>query len=387
MPKEQKFENCRAIVKILSTAVILDILQSDNGGEFAGKCIAYLKQYFKKINIEKWRAWKPSTQGFIERMHTKCKLRHMKIFWIVFIAKNMLFAVSEKNHYAIATVEFMWDSNVLWEAETEYGKTAVHQVMSEVLEKDPNLLIKVEVKNQLMVMADNIWNEKDKLSTDEEREIHNAEKLSLEIQAKVIDGKPSTLQRSRAPTYGSVYGPDILLTSVYYEHLNQLGWFQFCLHGTTMVNAVSNQMKNLHAKVNQHYQLLHENTSYVLPRQTYIYSSIHGQLFTNPMIPSIAGFGQWRKPQIFFFFKNNNFAKNLSLSLDYFGHLILLLLVRILINCILHLMPQITLCSPLFTQLALYLSQMCLFSPLPASAVLFLVHNHYLLLLIHPQWY
>jgi hypothetical protein len=56
MPKEQKFENCRAIVKILSTAVILDILQSDNGGEFAGKCIAYLKQYFKKINIEKWRA-------------------------------------------------------------------------------------------------------------------------------------------------------------------------------------------------------------------------------------------------------------------------------------------------------------------------------------------
>lgn len=45
---------------------------------------------------------------------------------------------------------------MLWEAETEYGKTAVHQVMSEVLEKDPNLLIKVEVKNQLMVMADNI---------------------------------------------------------------------------------------------------------------------------------------------------------------------------------------------------------------------------------------
>jgi hypothetical protein len=76
-----------------------------------------------------------------------------------------------------------------------------------------------------------------------------------------------------------------------------------------MDNAVSNQMKNLHAKVNQHYQLLHENTSYVLPRQTYIYSSIHRQLFTNPMIPSIAGFGQWRKPQISSFSKTTILPK------------------------------------------------------------------------------
>jgi hypothetical protein len=35
--------------------------------------------------------------------------------------------------------------------------------------------------------------------------------------------------RSRAPTYGSLHGPDVLLTSVYYEQYHQLGWFQMCL--------------------------------------------------------------------------------------------------------------------------------------------------------------
>jgi uncharacterized protein with HEPN domain len=39
--------------------------------------------------------------------------------------------------------------------------------------------------------------------------------------------KPSG--RSRAHTYGSLLGPDILLTSAYYEQFYQLGWFQLCL--------------------------------------------------------------------------------------------------------------------------------------------------------------
>jgi hypothetical protein len=35
--------------------------------------------------------------------------------------------------------------------------------------------------------------------------------------------------RSRAPTYGSVYGPDIFLTSAYYEQFHTLTWYQLCL--------------------------------------------------------------------------------------------------------------------------------------------------------------
>jgi hypothetical protein len=35
--------------------------------------------------------------------------------------------------------------------------------------------------------------------------------------------------RSRAPTFGSLHGPDVLLTQTYYEQYYQLSWYQFCL--------------------------------------------------------------------------------------------------------------------------------------------------------------
>jgi hypothetical protein len=70
----------RAMVRILSTAVLPDILQSDNGGEFLGQCIAYLKQYFKTVHIVKGRARKPSTQGSVERGNAPFKIALEK--WI-----------------------------------------------------------------------------------------------------------------------------------------------------------------------------------------------------------------------------------------------------------------------------------------------------------------
>ena len=39
--------------------------------------------------------------------------------------------------------------------------------------------------------------------------------------------------RSRAPAYGSLLGPDILLSTAYYEQFHQLGWFQLCLGRAT----------------------------------------------------------------------------------------------------------------------------------------------------------
>ncbi len=36
------------------------------------------------------------------------------------------------------------------------------------------------------------------------------------------------------PTYGSLAGPDILLTNAYYEQFHKLGWFQFCLGRITL---------------------------------------------------------------------------------------------------------------------------------------------------------
>jgi hypothetical protein len=128
--------------------------------------------------------------------------------------------------------------------------------------------------------------------------------------------------RSRAPTYGSLHGPDVLLTSAYYEQYHQLGWFQLCLgrigklwskavsayyantcpkfdsgrwatsviaimwqftkqlwlhrnqiiHGRTVDEAATNQMACLHDKVKFLYKQYEDNSSYVLPRHEYLFT-------------------------------------------------------------------------------------------------------------------
>ena len=57
----------RAMIRILSSSVIPEILQSDKGSEFLGKCIAYIKQYFPTVNIVKGKPQRPQTQGSIEK--------------------------------------------------------------------------------------------------------------------------------------------------------------------------------------------------------------------------------------------------------------------------------------------------------------------------------
>ncbi len=57
----------RALVRILSTVVIPEILQSDNGSEFLGKYINYIKKYYGTVNIVKGRPRRPQTQGSVEK--------------------------------------------------------------------------------------------------------------------------------------------------------------------------------------------------------------------------------------------------------------------------------------------------------------------------------
>lgn len=127
---------------------------------------------------------------------------------------------------------------------------------------------------------------------------------------------------SHAPTYGSLFCPDMILTGAYFEQFNQLGLFQVCLgrisklwsravssyhastspvfdtdrwatsfisllwkftrkmwnyrnqivHGATVDEAVSTQMSLLHEKVTSLYNKYTENPSYVLPRHEYLFT-------------------------------------------------------------------------------------------------------------------
>jgi hypothetical protein len=59
-------ETVRALVLIISTAVILEILQYDNGSEFLGKCIQYVKEFFKTVKIVKGKPHHPNKQVSVE---------------------------------------------------------------------------------------------------------------------------------------------------------------------------------------------------------------------------------------------------------------------------------------------------------------------------------
>jgi hypothetical protein len=53
--------------KILGTAVMPEILYSDIGTEFLGKCIGFIKKYYKTISIVKGWPYHPQSQGSVER--------------------------------------------------------------------------------------------------------------------------------------------------------------------------------------------------------------------------------------------------------------------------------------------------------------------------------
>jgi hypothetical protein len=61
------------LIQIISSSVIPEILQSDNGPEFVGKCIKMIKTFYDYIHIVKGRPYHPQSQGKIERGHATFK--------------------------------------------------------------------------------------------------------------------------------------------------------------------------------------------------------------------------------------------------------------------------------------------------------------------------
>jgi hypothetical protein len=68
----------RALARILSSTCIPEILQSDNGSDFLDKCIYYVKEFFKTVNIIKGRPGRPNEQGSVERGNADFKKALLK---------------------------------------------------------------------------------------------------------------------------------------------------------------------------------------------------------------------------------------------------------------------------------------------------------------------
>jgi len=130
-------------------------------------------------------------------------------------------------------------------------------------------------------------------------------------------------QRSRALTFGSVYGPDVLLTSAYHEQFHDIGWLNFSLgrisqiwekaagaywsqesklvdlpywssqliaalwhctkalwgfrnqsvHGFTSEEEAQIILGKLQEQVRQHYISFSDNSAYILPRHHHLFTS------------------------------------------------------------------------------------------------------------------
>lgn len=166
----------RVLVRILSIAIIPEILQFNNGSEFLGKYIDYIKKYFGNINIVKGRPHRPQTQGSVEKSNRPFKRALEK--WMVENPDEGWYLVgiyvvnaqintrptenkATRSAYEIyygkhtsATASYILDSDLLKKATTEYSLTAVQEVMELVEKKDPKVLITFEEVHKLMIQAD-----------------------------------------------------------------------------------------------------------------------------------------------------------------------------------------------------------------------------------------
>jgi hypothetical protein len=57
----------RALVEVLCSSILPNILQSDNGKEFLGTCIDYVRKYFSNMQVVRGRPYHPQSQGVVER--------------------------------------------------------------------------------------------------------------------------------------------------------------------------------------------------------------------------------------------------------------------------------------------------------------------------------
>jgi len=69
----------KALVRILSSFCTPEILQSTNGCRFLEKCIYYVKEYFKTVNILMGKPQHPNEQGSVERGNADFK--NMLLKW------------------------------------------------------------------------------------------------------------------------------------------------------------------------------------------------------------------------------------------------------------------------------------------------------------------
>jgi hypothetical protein len=203
LPNKEAFTVGKSLIKILATAVIPDILQSDNGGEFTARCIEQIERHYPTIHIVKGRPRHPQSQGCVERGNGP-----FKEALDVWISQNPGVSWAEVGAYVVngqingrpsrqkggrspyeiyygkqttAPANFILSKEITMQAKSEYGLKGIQRLMEEVGKMNQHAMINTGDITVLVQKADNLFNEEEQKLQDGGKE-EGIEKLNQLVQ-------------------------------------------------------------------------------------------------------------------------------------------------------------------------------------------------------------
>jgi hypothetical protein len=220
LPNKEAVTCGNALVPILATAVMPEILHTDNGGEFTDKCINIIKEHWPAVHIVKGRARHPQSQGCVERGNATFKealeswcSQNPKKSW----AKEGVFVVTgqlnkrpsrqKANRSAyeiyygkqgISSTSYILSNEIINAAKSEFGLLSLHELMEMVGKKNPHATIKVQDLMDIVQEADNLYDkEENNVVGDEESDGYEKLKELVKEYTDMIctreDNTPETI--------------------------------------------------------------------------------------------------------------------------------------------------------------------------------------------------
>ena len=178
----------KELIKILSTAIVPEVLQSDNGGEFLGDCIRLINANFPGVHVVKGRARHPQSQGGVERGNAPFKEALQK--WMQGNGKDWtvgVFMVNAAINQCTSRVKGEYSPYSIYYgqklhspctfamgetakiADTEYGIQVAKKLLQKIKKMEPEPSISTDDLEDAMAQGDELFFKEEKM-TDEEKQ-------------------------------------------------------------------------------------------------------------------------------------------------------------------------------------------------------------------------
>jgi len=224
-----------ALMRILSTAVLPEILQSDNGKEFLGYCIKMIKEEYHTIKVVKGRAYHPASQGSVERGNATFKEaldkwlndddngkeEEKKPSWSqvgIYIINSKINnrpsrSKDNKSPYEVyygkksyTAPSYILENSLLSQATSEYAVLVTLQLMDDIAKINSSMQIDVNMLGRIMKEADDIYDFAETLTRADEDSYDVDEELQKVVDKylrEIFDEDTIVAAQNRAEAQGT----------------------------------------------------------------------------------------------------------------------------------------------------------------------------------------